>query len=313
MSIEVMTLVWKSGAYEGGALLTLLALANWASDDGTRVFPRIQQVMEKTRLTERGARYCMKQLKDDQVIILIKKADGTRGMANEWKIDLDRLKQVGFKHQEARGQIEAGGQIEAVTGANGGSHGGKCQPFPQTPYIDSTVIQPSRQPSSAPNGAADKPKAKKKRKEVPPEFDEFYDNFPRHVGRGQAERAYIQALKYATPLALLEGAQRYALERLHQDPEYTKHPSTWLNGKCWLDDAAAPKANGNGQPIFEQAPVHGWVKRLECYYGYAVTDDPDTSVDKGTWLKTWGPRPETIGCKVPDEAYDQFRQQRRRA
>ena len=37
---------------------------------------------------------------------------------------------------------------------------------------------------------------------------------------------------------------RYAAQRDGEDPQFTKHPATWLNGKCWTDE---PPHNG-GRP-----------------------------------------------------------------
>jgi hypothetical protein len=75
-------------------------------------------------------------------------------------------------------------------------------------------------------------------------FAEFYRVYPRHVARGAAERAYRRIIKNgeATEAELLAGAMRYAAAQDGTDPKYIKHPSTWLNGKCWLDEPA-PAAN----------------------------------------------------------------------
>lgn len=39
---------------------------------------------------------------------------------------------------------------------------------------------------------------------------------------------------------------RYAAQRDDEDPRFTKHPATWLQGKCWLDEpgpaAARPRS-----------------------------------------------------------------------
>jgi hypothetical protein len=94
MSIRVMTAVWDSGAYEGGTLLVLLAFADWSKDDGTKIFPKIEQIMVKARLSERGARDCIRRLEEDRAIILMVRADGTPGRSNEWRIDLDRLEEI---------------------------------------------------------------------------------------------------------------------------------------------------------------------------------------------------------------------------
>lgn len=78
-------------------------------------------------------------------------------------------------------------------------------------------------------------------------FDEWYLAYPKHVGRGQAEKAYRTALKIAEPLVLLEGAKRYALQRAGQDAQYTAGPSVWLNGKRWLDEDAPPVSGAAGE------------------------------------------------------------------
>jgi hypothetical protein len=69
------------------------------------------------------------------------------------------------------------------------------------------------------------------------EFEQWYAIFPKHKARGEAERAYRRARSQGvTADVLIAGAKRYAEERAGQDAKYTKHPGTWLNGKCWLDE-----------------------------------------------------------------------------
>ena len=34
---------------------------------------------------------------------------------------------------------------------------------------------------------------------------------------------------------ILAGATAYRDDQ-HRSPEFTKHPATWLNGDCWLDE-----------------------------------------------------------------------------
>ncbi|MFZ0662146.1 MAG: helix-turn-helix domain-containing protein, partial [Acidobacteriaceae bacterium] len=68
MSIRVMTAVWDRGKrYEGGSLLVLLALADWA-DDGGRCYPSVTQLAEKSRLTERQVYSVLRDLKGDRVL-----------------------------------------------------------------------------------------------------------------------------------------------------------------------------------------------------------------------------------------------------
>jgi hypothetical protein len=72
------------------------------------------------------------------------------------------------------------------------------------------------------------------------DFETFWQQYPRRVGRLKAEKIYsgIIKSKQASAAELLAGAGRYAAEREGQDPKFTKHPATWLNGGCWSDEPA---------------------------------------------------------------------------
>jgi hypothetical protein len=74
------------------------------------------------------------------------------------------------------------------------------------------------------------------------EFEkEFWPPYPRKAGKGQARKAFVAVRKRGIALdALLAGVKRYATERANEDPKFTQHASTWLNGEGW-DDEPAPK------------------------------------------------------------------------
>lgn len=82
-------------------------------------------------------------------------------------------------------------------------------------------------------------------------FDEFWDAYPRRVGKKAAADKFRTAMKSGiTPQQLIDGARRYAAH-CHENrigERYTKHPTTWLNQGCW-DDELKPeteKTKGNG-------------------------------------------------------------------
>jgi hypothetical protein len=88
-------------------------------------------------------------------------------------------------------------------------------------------------------------KAKKKTGDaLTADFEEWWKQYPKRVGKKDAERVYAKARQGgATREELLIGAARYAGERDRvADPadrvRYTKHPSTWLNQGCWSDEPA---------------------------------------------------------------------------
>jgi hypothetical protein len=75
-----------------------------------------------------------------------------------------------------------------------------------------------------------------------PAFAEWYAAYPLHTARGAAEQSYDRAVREgADPQVLLHAAVRY-----RDDDQvlrgYAKHPATWLNQKCWLDEATPPPA-----------------------------------------------------------------------
>ena len=68
------------------------------------------------------------------------------------------------------------------------------------------------------------------------DFERWYEAYPRHVGKGQAARAYLVALKKASVEVLLAGARAAAQRYAKNDPQFTPHPATWLSGERWLDE-----------------------------------------------------------------------------
>jgi hypothetical protein len=69
VSIKVMTAVWEHSSQKEGALLVLLALADCAHDDGTMAFPSVKTLAEKARMSERNARYCLRNLEQSGEIV----------------------------------------------------------------------------------------------------------------------------------------------------------------------------------------------------------------------------------------------------
>jgi hypothetical protein len=69
-------------------------------------------------------------------------------------------------------------------------------------------------------------------------FEIWWEVYPKRVAKFAAATAYGNALNsgLATTETLLAGAKRYAAEREGQEAKFTKHPTTWLNGGCWMDE-----------------------------------------------------------------------------
>jgi hypothetical protein len=69
-------------------------------------------------------------------------------------------------------------------------------------------------------------------------FAEFWDAYPRKVGKRTAESAYARATTRASEEDILAGLRR--LLPSWTDPQFIPHPTTWLNRDGWNDEAAQP-------------------------------------------------------------------------
>lgn len=72
-------------------------------------------------------------------------------------------------------------------------------------------------------------------------FNEFWSVYPRKVGKQDAIKAYVRALRLTTAEQITEGAKRYANDA-NRLPQYTAHPATWLNRGGWEDESIPNRA-----------------------------------------------------------------------
>lgn len=75
MSISVMSWVWKNSKQEGGALLTLLAMADFADDSGV-CWPSTLTLANKARLSRSQIFKILRQLKEDKEIMVLRAGGG---------------------------------------------------------------------------------------------------------------------------------------------------------------------------------------------------------------------------------------------
>lgn len=91
MSIRLMSLVWDTATVGGSDLLVLLALADYANDDGTSIYPSMKSLAKRARLSEDQTRRIIHKLIADGVVELVEKGGwtGNRNKSNEYRIILD--------------------------------------------------------------------------------------------------------------------------------------------------------------------------------------------------------------------------------
>jgi hypothetical protein len=73
MSIKVMSYIWEHSKLKGSELLTLLAIADHADDEGV-AYPSILKIAKKTRMTERNVQLVLKKLVRSHELVIIKNA-----------------------------------------------------------------------------------------------------------------------------------------------------------------------------------------------------------------------------------------------
>jgi hypothetical protein len=213
MSVKVSTEVWDHAPYSGTKLIILLALADSAHDTGL-TWPSQANLAKKARCTEQYVRRCLKAFEEDGWVVVTKEAAQHR-----------------TKNYHVRGGTEFPSGQEARPKLS----------TPQTETLDhpDRNSEPSR-PKLHPLGKRKEPL--KKRKEPSPisekQFDEFWEIYPRKVGKPQAKKAFKKALQEISLEEILSCTKEYQQQRRAEDPKFTKHPATFLNAKPWLDEPA---------------------------------------------------------------------------
>jgi hypothetical protein len=108
-----------------------------------------------------------------------------------------------------------------------------------------------------------------------PGFEDFWQAYPRKVGKGAARKAWDAAVgrKRVDPRVIITGARRYAADPnlpTEAEKSFIPHPSTWLNAERWGDEPLPPRPRpgGPGGPppapggsIWDMEPVHIRVAR----------------------------------------------------
>lgn len=76
--------------------------------------------------------------------------------------------------------------------------------------------------------------------------DQFWQAYPRKTEKLAAMKklASVRKSGVVTFADLMAGVRRYAAANL--EPQFTKHPTTWLNAGCWADETQPGGRNGSG-------------------------------------------------------------------
>lgn len=144
--------------------------------------------------------------------------------------------------------------------------------------VASKVEQPKKnaRPEGETEGETENKKLSSHSRSAEKVFDKAYEQYPRHVGKRLAEKAWDSALGRGNePDFLYQRVMQYAAccQRAHKEKQYTPHMATWLNQDRFMDDPSEWAVTENGKHQGDYVVRPAAAKSLT---------DPDCKVCKGT-------------------------------
>lgn len=146
MSVRISSAVWNGYPGGGSDLLALLALADWADDEG-RCFPSMQRIADKLRLSKSQAQRAVHRLIDSgHVAVVGNEFGGPPGATRQYRIVLPSL----TGRIRATGSADATGRMDAADGSHGCSETGSTRATQTVSEPSITVSGPEQTPASPP-------------------------------------------------------------------------------------------------------------------------------------------------------------------
>ncbi|MBM7795822.1 hypothetical protein [Pseudoglutamicibacter cumminsii] len=127
-------------------------------------------------------------------------------------------------------------------------------------------------------------------KPKPKQFAEFWEHYPRKVGKRAAETAYRNATKRTDESTILEGVKRYATDPNLPDVKFIPHAATWLNRDGWLDEPEPVQATGTDAHRFMTNTERKLHTTLQAGLAWAAEEQPALDTTQPLQLKYEEPR-----------------------
>ena len=206
VSIELISQALNESKADGVTKLVLIGLCNHANSDGL-CWPSVSRLATYGNCSERTVQRCLAKLVASGEVTVMRKGGGRS--ATHYQIMLR-------ERTDLRGDT-------GVTGDKGVTpEVTRVSPHPRQlchPNRQLTVIEPSVDNTSK------------------NQFDDFWQQYPRRVGKGSARKQFDKALNIVPFDELMAGLVRLNAN-LPSDPKFIPHPSTWLSQERWTDEPA---------------------------------------------------------------------------
>ena len=256
MSIEALTVVLHHSRAKNSAKVVLMGIANhYHPDDDRGAWPSQDLLARYANVTDRQVRKCIGQLVALGELRVESHGGPSKGnyKPNKYWITLDCPEDCdgSMNHRKrATGTIEQDNRNYLTE-----------QPEPE---FRRTLTEPEENSLTS-------------------SFNEFWDVYPRKLGKGEAQKAFEKAVKRHGLDVIMGGVRCLASDPNLPDPQFIPRAATWLNGERWGDDPYPPKQPSGAdrflKPPAEIPDARAWVKQMH---------------DLG---EHWECKPGEFGCK----------------
>lgn len=217
-----MAVVLHHSKSTGTDKVVLLGIANHDGDGGA--WPSIETLCKYANRSERAVQYAISRLVELGELVVVDQDGGTHQTDPRYRPNLYVLTvrcppdcDGTVQHRTTPGVQsvapldDSGVQSSAVRGAT--DRGSGVQPVAPEPSI-----QPSLEP--------------------PVSFADFWELYPRKIGKGAAEKSWKVAIKREDPVVILARLHERVewWRRARTEKQFIPHPATWLNQKRWDDE-----------------------------------------------------------------------------
>lgn len=250
MSIKLMTMVWESDL-QTSKKMAMLALCDWANDDGGSVYPSIARLAKRISCSERQAQRIVHALiEEDGLVSVVGNAfGGAPGQSRQYRINVSKLLMLSMGVAPPAGKpAEPAGSSAAQTGdiltpVDNEGRGDILTPVrvtPMTPTGDTGVtlspMYPSLNTPLPPDGGV-----------CDLGFQEFWDAYPQKHGEVNARRQWV---KLAPDVALRKRIVDVVRVQAATDAwkrdggRFVPHASKWLAAGRWADVVVGIEVGG---------------------------------------------------------------------
>lgn len=84
---------------------------------------------------------------------------------------------------------------------------------------------------------------------VDSEFENFWQSYPRKVGKASAKKAFIKACKKLEPKWIVDCVNVWVAKGNLPEIQFIPYPATWLNQERWHDDVSALPQSKNASTV----------------------------------------------------------------